>query len=308
MSKTDNSCKYHLVILNAVVFIGNVAMAIYIIINRKKQFRGSLLYGCLCASNTFSSLYMFLPAAISNRQAVKDESDHPLSILTVSFRCIIVCFNCGFNLAMAYSKICAVTQPFKYSNAVAVRRLNRRLVLTVFISTLGFATLNAFVTATTKIQSLNNWAITITLVITYIALCITYFKLVRAYQRGNNNLAAASPGGNNMHVIEERKRKERYLTCLFIGTTTSFFIFNLPVMVLLPMISPSAKATCSSTNTKLALFAATFSLIDILLDPLWFFMTLWWKSRKSASQAAPQHELAVLPGNANNEIAVVGKN
>ena len=304
MSQTENSCKYHLFILNAVVILGNVATLVYIIINRKKKTGQSLLYGCLCASNMFCSVYVFFTATMGIWQAIKLPGDHLLSILTVSFRCITVCFNCGFNLAIAYSRMCAVTQPFKYLNAVTVRRLNRRLVLTVFISTLGFASLNAFVIAKTKIQSLNNWAITITLVITYIALCITYFRLVRAYQRGNNDLAAASQAGTNMHVIEERKRKERYLTCLFIGTTTSFFIFNLPVIILLPMISPSATVSCSSTNAKLALFATTFSLLDILIDPFWFFITVWWKSRKVRLQAAPQQELAVLPRNSNNEIAV----
>ena len=277
------------------------------IIKKNNWKRGQFfLYGCLCASNLFTALYMFLSVALARWLSVKGENNKPLDLFTVACRCIIICCNCGFNLAIAYSRLCVFTKPLKYPNAILLRQLNKKLALVVIVVTFVIALLNVIAKAVTKMREISTWSTTIVLGATDIALCTIYCKLIWEHRIWTNNSVQTLEAGTNKEIIEARKRQKRYITRLFISTTSSFLVLNLPLMFI-PHMTSLDNPTCSSTEGKLALFAVTCTMVNMVLDPVWFFISLYRIQKTERAEIVRHTELAVLPGNCNNSATVVGQ-
>ena len=292
MAQLENFCKSLLVVLNGTAFLANSVMLIYITKKRDKSNGQYSLHCCLLLSNVLSTLYMLISAAVSKWHSFYNQSEITFNLIAVAFPCIVICSNSGFNLAIAYSRMCCVTQPDMYSNPVAIQMFSKKPALTVVMFTLGFASISTVTTAITMKQAIVNWAIKGVLILTSIALCVFYVKLVWEYHRAYDTLLAGSVAGSNSQVDKNRKQRGRYLTRLFIGITTSFIIFNAPLMAILPVPPPIPDTSSSLTDAKLAIFAATYYVIGLLFDPLWLLIALQWKIRNKRTQVAGEMEHA----------------
>ena len=304
MSKTDTRCAFHLPIMSAAALFSNLAMLVQVIRRRKKDGGHSLLYGCLSASNLLWILAAFLSPAVSERDT-QGMNDFKLLLYTVTLRSAKVCSNCGFNLAIAYCKMCVVTQPFKYFNAMALKRLSKKAALTVAVATAVISLLVTLGTALSKKPNIAIWAATIVLIVSSISLCFVYGKLFIENKRRNKGMIQALDVQEDTNIIMKRKSHERYLGKLFIGITSTFLVLNLPAIVIIKISSPYEFSPCNSIKGSLKVFALTCSLIDVLFDPLWFFYLLWRMTKNQRRNVLPQNKIEVLPGNSRNEIAII---
>ena len=302
MSIRDISCAKFIPVILAIGFIANLAMLIQVFRKWKTSGKGFFLYGCLSMCNLLSTLALLITPIAMRVDEGKINLSTILSASIVRFS--TVCLNCGFNLAIAYSRMCVVTQPFKYSNPTALWRLSRRTALTVVVVTIVSVVPVALGTAISKMLTINIWALTIVLIITSILLCSFYWKLLRAYRKRNKEMIRVLDVRVNKNIIENRERQERYLRRLFIGITTSFFVLNLPVMIVTKVSSIYEVSLCDSTEGKLKLFAYTCVIINMVFDPLWFSYILWRMKRDRQSHISPTKEVAVPSGNSRNERAI----
>ena len=301
MVRLGSLCAIHLPVINAGAFFANLAMLIKVVRDRKKPGKEFFLYGCLNACNLMSSSLLFLPATVSEWQTNKGNSEHPLYHVSIAGRCIIICSNCGFNVAIAYSRKCVVTNPFKYSNATTRKILGRKAALAVVVTTIGFTSLISLLSAVTKVASIANWAVTAVQIATYVALLFLYWKLFVQYKKRNEEILPAL----GRSEVEERKRQERHMKRLFIGVTTSFIVLNMPKTIVTKFASPDEASLCNSAEGALTIFAATFAMLNSVFDPFWFFYLLWRRNRERNLQISAQNQVAVLPGNSKNELAIV---
>ena len=304
MSKTDTRCAFHLPIMSAAALFLNLAMLVQVIRRRKKDGGYSLLYGCLSASNLLWILAAFLSPAVSERDT-QGMNDFNLLLYTVTLRSVKVCSNCGFNLAIAYCKMCVVTQPFKYFNAMALKRLSKKAALTVVVATAVISLLVTFGTALSKKLNIVIWAVTIVLIVTSISLCFVYGKLFVENRKKNNEMIQEFDVQEDRDIIMKRKSHERYLRRLFIGITSNFFVLNLPAIVITKISSPLEFSPCNSTEGSLKVFMFTCSMLDMLFDPFWFFYMLWRMTKNQQHNVLPQNEVKFSPYSSRNETAII---
>ena len=302
MEKVIDKCAIPIATIEILIVIANSAVSIYIFINRKKNGRQFFLYGCFFVFNLLSRSLLLLPKF---SKMVGKTTNQRITIFHALELCIVISSTCAFNLAIAYYRLCMVTQPFKYFDPLSTRKLSRKLLLAVIIVCLAFTIIIVVPLAMKMIPSVVEWAITLAILSTYVSLCVIYFKLVKEYKDRNNNMNHVFEAGGNREIIRDRKHRERYLTSIFIGMTTSFIILNLPYMVSLLTFRGRPTPSCDSIKGKVSIFAISCIRINTLFDPIWFIISFWCKQRRQASRVLPQDNGAVMHGNPNNAIAVV---
>ena len=228
----------------------------------------------------------------------------PVSIrstpILVVASCLTIDFNCFFNVALAYFRLCVVQEPFKYSSAYAMRRLSRKLGLAAVIATLLLTSLTTVLAAMTTVRNIDKWSIVTALLSTYSSLCIIYIKLLHEYITRNKNLVQVSENGGNREMIEGRRRHERYLTKIFIGMTTSFFVCNLPFIVIMLMFPTVVIPSCESIEGKVSIISACFSRLNMIFDPLWFYISVLRMTRRHRARVSPQNGGANIARNQEN--------
>ena len=114
----------------------------------------------------------------------------------------------------------------------------------------------------------------------YIALCVIYVKLYFAIKSHNNKIATSTkqgePSAVDNKIIERRQKALNHAKMFFTGITSSFFISNLPTMII--FLTVDQAPICNTVEGILVTISINLSLIGMAFDAAWYF----YMKRRSA--------------------------
>ena len=187
--------------------------------------------------------------------------------------------NLALNVAIAYNRFCAVSEPKRYSEEKERSRLQKRLIAIVVVTSIVSGVATWVVTGVVQRRMVRNWIEAASRFVAYALLCIIYVKIFRKVKAHNQSVASTVSAGNEegRQKRDSDKIHEKYLMKLFLGITVSFFIFNLPIMIIAPQFNEMTG--CEAIQGKLLIAAVTFVVLGMTFDPLWYFL-LWRRIKK----------------------------
>ena len=289
MVSSRSTCSTHLGVIDVVSTIANLAMVVHIWKNRKTSKKTDMLFAALGLSNVSLTVFMIFRVFKVSLIALNDTKTSLLDAVFFGLYTILSDLNLSLNVAIAYSRFCAVAQPRKYSEDEERSRLQRRLIAITVVGSLALGIANGVVLGFVRIRLVRNWIEAVSRFITYVLLCIIYVKIFRKIKAHNQSVAnAVSTEGQveNSSISKRHENHEKYLMKLFLGITISFLVFNLPIMIIGPL-TPIATG-CDLMEGKLHTSALTFFIVGKAFDPMWYFF-LWKRSnRRQSVQRNPQ--------------------
>ena len=289
MVSSGVACAIHLPVIDIASTIANLAMVFHIWKNRKTSKKIDLLFAALGLSNFSFTIYMIVRFVTVRLIAFNDTKTSLFEAVSFGLYTILSDLHLSLNVAIAYSRFCAVAQPRKYSEEKERSRLLKRLIAITVVGSLTLGMANGIVLGFVQIRLVRNWIEAASRFITYVLLCIIYVKIFRKVKAHNQSVANAvsTEGQVETNSISERHQNhEKYLMKLFLGITISFLVFNLPIMIIGPL-TPIATG-CDLMEGKLITSAFTFFIVGKAFDPMWYFF-LWKRSnRRQPVQRNPQ--------------------
>ena len=289
MVNSPTACAIHLGVIDIASTIANLAMVVHIWKNRKTSKKIDVLFAALGLSNFSFTVFMIVRLFKVSLIAFNDTRTSLFDAVFFGLYTILSDLNLSLNVAIAYSRFCAVAQPRKYSEDEERSRLQRRLIAITVVGSLALGIANGVVLGFVGIRLVRNWIEAASRFITYVLLCIIYVKIFRKIKAHNQSVAnAVSTEGQveNNSISERHQNHEKYLMKLFLGITISFLVFNLPIMIIGPL-TPIATG-CDLMEGKMLTSALTFFIVGKAFDPIWYFF-LWRRSnRRQPVQINPQ--------------------
>ena len=201
----------------------------------------------------------------------------PLSIQWFTSTATVVSnfLHLGFNVSLAFERLQVIKHPMEYISVGAKNKLEKKLLLIVITSSLiiGFScsTLR-YVFSNVLIQSI---PVAASRIIAYITLCVLYVKLYFAMKEHNqavrpqSNETEQPTNNNNNEMIARRKKQLEHAKRFFIGITSSYFVLNLPTMIMFFLIEESP--VCNTIKGILFTASNALSLFNMLFDTMWYF-------------------------------------
>ena len=284
MSSSQNACAIHIAVLDIISIIANFSMIIHIWRTKNNTRKTDLIFAALGLSNFTVSVFLIFRALMTSLVTFNNTYVSPIEAILYGLYGVFTSQNLLLNVGIAYSRLCAVSQPMRYSKEKERSRLQKKLILIIIVisNVLGVAT--GFAAGISHNRVIRNWIEASSRFLTYILLCIIYVKILCKVKTHNQSMISATGQGNedeNNTTQQRAVQHEKYLTKLFLGITVSFLVFNMPVMIISTII-PTVHG-CETVQGRLLTFAATFVIVGMVFDPLWYF--LLWKRIKMRQQA-----------------------
>ena len=237
--------------------------------NGKNSNSSQLLSTGIAKSNILLSIYFtcrtFLK--LSNTEG-EVETAHSIAY---SFSLGLSCLHLFMNLALAFDRYYITLSPLKYSSEQEKARLQMRILLITVSSSLAVGLVNGIIISITHSMLIFNWTTAISRFLTHILLFMMYMKIFRKVR--DHNTVRRETEMLNEAESKRKKAQEEYMKKVFIGITVSFFIFNFPLMIAAPF--HNIAIDCGTTKGGLMITAVTMSALNLIFDPLWYFLLQW---------------------------------
>ena len=262
-------CVIPLSFLAILATVANLSMVIHILKGNSSSFVASLVFKLIGLSNTICGVSFFIQWMAYS----VNSNNHVLWVLSVVLM-IAFSLQSGFNVSLAFLRYKLVINAFDYYTSQSKRRLERKLTIAVFSSTL----LLCFVCATLKFL-FNNvrfmlFPVAISRVIACILLCIFYAKLYFAMKSHDRAVVASTTvrgqqTTSSKEVITRRKKKLHHTKRFFIGVITSFFVLNLPSTAVFFIVNQSPN--CKTWQGLFSIISIGLSCVNMVFDSIWYF-------------------------------------
>ena len=262
-------CAIPLSVLTIVATIANLSMVIHSLKSNSSSFMVSLVFKLIGMSNVACSVCFFILwiAYLLNSKL------HVLWVISVALT-ISMLLQLGFNLSLAFLRYQVVINPLDYFTSESKLLLEKKLCIAVFAGTLLLCfvcTMVRFLFSNVRFFTI---LIAISRIIGFILLCIFYVKLYFAMRSQNQAIAAniAEQGQSttsNKELITRRKKQLRHTKRFFIGIITSFFVLNLPSMVMFFIVNRSPK--CKTLQGWFTIISTGLSCVNMVFDAIWYF-------------------------------------
>ena len=289
MSSGANACAIHIAVLDIVSVIANFSMIIHIWRTRNNARKVDFLFAALGLSNFALSVFIIFRVVVTSLLTFNDTRTSTIEAFIYGLYGVLSTQNLSLNAGIAYSRFCSVSQPMRYSTGQERSRLQKKLLLIITVISTVFGVAIGLATGIAQSRVVRNWIEASSRFLTYILLCMIYGKIfwkVKVHNQSMINPTGIGSEEENSTFRQAKLNHERYLTRLFLGITISFFVFNLPMMIIGTII-PSVHG-CDTVEGKLLTFAVTFVITGMVFDPFWYFF-LWRRIRMSQpEQASPQ--------------------
>ena len=255
-------------------------MIIHIWKTRKNPRKTDLLFAALGLSNFSVSAYMIFRAFMISLLKLNEKVITHVETVLYGLYAILSNTNLTLNVAIAYNRFCVVSEPMRYSDEKERSRLQKRFIVIVLVTSVVSGVTTGVVIGVVNSRIVRNWIEAVSRFLAYVLLCIIYVKIfrkVKAHNQSVKTTISTGKEGEDRKLSDGKKRHEKYLMKLFLGITISFFIFNLPVMIIGPQFDEIRG--CESIQGKLLIAAVTSVILGITFDPLWYFF-LWRRIKK----------------------------
>ena len=275
-----HSCVISIVSTECIAGLTNLAMIVHIFKTRNVKRKTDLLFAALGVSNFSMFFYMIVRATMTSLLTFHEKDTVLLDAVIYGWYGVLTSINLTLNLAIAYNKLCAVSEPVRYSLEKERSRLQVKLIAIALSVSAVLGVTIGIVMAATRTRVFRNWIEAVSRFLTYLLLCVMYCIIFRKVKDHNQSVHGALSSRNmpgNRHTKESREHHEDYLTKLFLGITISFLISNMPVTIVSPAFD--FIGSCDSVEGKLQISAAIFFILGTAFDPIWYFF-LWKRAKK----------------------------
>ena len=162
----------------------------------------------------------------------------------------------------------------EYHTTKAKKNLERKLSLTVSILSVVIGASSSVLRFLFKNVFIISMPLAALRAVGYVTLCLLYYKLYLAMKVQNRAIAPSSnergqPQNIHNEMMTRRKRNLGTRKMFFIGITMSYFILNLPTIVVFFMVADIPH--CTTSKGVLSTVSIAFSLCNMIFDAIWYF-------------------------------------
>ena len=233
------------------------------------------------SNNSFGSGFMFKRIGISNAAlsvslciaSLSRVVDIPMPLVWFfSISTLISSFlQLGFNVSLAFERLQVIRNQMEYHSAEAKRKLQKKTSIVVLVASfiIGFAcSLTRFVFNNIYLFFV---PLSVSRVAGYIALCVIYIRLYFSLKYQNQAIASKSieqgvPSTLSSKLAARREKQLEHSRKFFIGITSSFFVLNLPTMLMTFM--SIAFPPCHTLQGIYVTISICLSLFNMVFDVL----------------------------------------
>ena len=271
-------CRIPLIVTCFLVLLSNAGMVKSICFNNERR-SVDFIFGAIGFSNVTLCLLLILRAIFEN-----DTDNRYLGVEVAGLSAVVSLYfmQLGTNIALAYDRYVAVSQPMRYRVGSWFSVL-KKLLLGGLITTIACSAAMACVAVLVlhKVSYLLK-VVGISRLVGSVSFAIIYYRIFHAYKASQTSLGIDSTSKQNVRIEANKieigvsaamrqikAKRERSLMKMCIGITVSFIIFNLPVMIYNGFFGFGED--CNTTQGKLLVASVTMMSINMLLDPCWYF-------------------------------------
>ena len=288
------TCKISAFLLAVIAFISNIAMIIAIRIrNKLKQ---SIYYNFTCIG--VINVIVLLSVPLRMHTELKRKAISNFIVVT------IVLLQLQANLALAYDRYLAVSQPMQYRLASTLKRVKRRFFI-ASIFTIVVAGTTALVGAVCPHAKATMVVVGCARLIAFLLIAISYYLVFKKYKQSQ----IRDPNDNRSRdpvFLQSREKKEKHLLKMCLGTSLSFIFLNSPLIIAIFIYGAHDVSDDCGTQRGIVLLVCTcLDILNRIFDPLWYFYME--KRKKAANQVAVAHNIAMQNNPSNTRGPVSDK-
>ena len=262
-------CVSPLLILVLLVIISNLLLIRRIYKTNTSPNGAGLILKLIGLSNIAYATFICIRSAVKTISAPA-----PVLWFTSTASVVTSYLHLGFNVSLAFERFQVVSHPMEYHTTKAKKILERKLSLMVSILSMITGVSSSVLRFLFKNILIISMPLAALRAVGYITLCLLYYKLYLAMKAQNQAIAPSSnercqPSNSNNEVIRRRQRYLGKRKKFFIGITTSFFVLNLPTMVVFFMVTDIPH--CTTPKGILSTVSIALSLFNMIFDSVWYF-------------------------------------
>ena len=254
-------CRIPVVPLLIFGFISNIAMLIHVKISRKYGRKSRLMIMHIAVINITFQVFM-----INYAVYLRDIGNSSVSLFfLINFlKCCFSLLQLGANIALACDRYLCTLKPFKYRQQTGLKS-QWRLILISTILSIVLGVCSGLSNAFFKTALVESVIVTTSRFFTYVALCYLYYSMFKKLRQ--TRMEQLSRSSSTLTI-----KRDKSIMRLALGVTTSFMIFNLPIISYNVMyrLNPD----CGTLNGKLTMLVVTLLVVNFSFDPLWYLYTV----------------------------------
>ena len=261
-----HTCGIPVGVFSVIAVFSNITMIIFVF-KRDGTKRGFyIILLCIGLINAVTSAPMTAFLFISENFLDNDMKDKTIAS---TFLVSLHFFQLHLNLALAYDRYLAVSEPIEHRTAVLMKK-SKRYLITGAACVLVISAIIAYLSANYLYLKLPIVAVGCARFITFLSLTVIYYKLVRSYKKSQ----AITESFNTTSTVQTaahrvREMNERHMTYKCVGITLSFVILNLPLAVA-SIFFPETEL-CSTQGGIIMFTCLTLDAFNRAIDPIWYF-------------------------------------
>ena len=262
-------CVVPFAILTLLVIISNLIMIRHIYKANAASQGPGFMFKHIGMCNVSFGVFAFIHSIVQRVSAPL-----PIRWFTSTATVVSSFLHLGVNVSLAFERLQVIKHPMEYFSAGAKKKLEKKLSLIVFTSSLIIGSSCSTLGYIFKNISFHSIPLAGSRIIAYITLCVLYFKLYFAIKEQNQAVEPQSneteqPTNNNNEMITRRKKQLEHAKRFFIGITSSYFALNLPTMIIFFFIEEWL--VCNTIKGILFNISNALSLFNMLFDTIWYF-------------------------------------
>ena len=245
----------------------NITMVIFVLkVNGTKRGFHAILV-CIGLINIIASVPMSALSLVRQHIINDNEKDNTKAKI---FLMSLLFLQLHVNLALAYDRYLAVSEPLQHRSAVLMKKSKRHLIIGA-VCVLAVSGIMAYLSANYLYLKLPIVAVGCARFITFFSLVVIHYKLVRSYKK-SQAIAESFNAASSVQTAAQKVRalNERHMTYKCIGITLSYVILNLPLAVASLIVSETRG--CSTQGGVIFSICLTLDAFNRTTDPIWYFV------------------------------------
>ena len=244
----------------------NIAMVIFVIKFNHTKGGFYIILLCIGFINAVTSVPMSAFLFISQNFLDDDVKDRTIAN---AFLVALHFLQLHVNLALAYDRYLAVSEPLQHRSAFLMRKTKRYLIIGA-VCVLAVSGIMAYLSANYLYLKLPIVGVGCARFITFFSLTVIYYKLLRSYKKSQSNTESFNATSSVQTAAQKvRATKEKHMTYKCVGITLSFVVLNLPLAVASTFFPETE--SCSTRGGIIMFICLTLDAFNRAIDPIWYF-------------------------------------
>ena len=244
----------------------NITMVIFVlkVTGTKRGFHVILI--CIGLINAIVSVPMSVFSLV--RQHVMDDNEKDNTIAKTILMSLLF-LQLHVNLALAYDRYLAVSEPMQHRSAVLMRK-SKRYLITGAACVPFISGIMAYLSANYTYLKLPIVAVGCVRFIALFSLTVIHYKIVRSYKKSQAITESINATSTVQTAVQKaREMNERHMTYKCIGITLSYVILNLPLAIASLIVSETRG--CSTPGGVVFSLCLSLDAFNRTTDPIWYF-------------------------------------